>query len=129
MLKWTLEAKGLAQNVYDLNEIMKRFPGVDLIDRVRPWQVKMWGVDGKRTKFQVAMDVANAMVNLRRPSSQQTAGHHRARDTEGARPHQGEQRVARVVARCAVDRSNACAAARYGLRRAGRSRDRRAEEK
>lgn len=64
MFKWTLKQKGLAQNVYDLNEIMKRFPGVDMIEPLRPWQVKMWGVDGTRPKFKVAMDVANAMEKL-----------------------------------------------------------------
>lgn len=64
MLKWTLKKAGLPQDLFDLNDVMKRFPGIDLISKVRPWQVKMWGVNSKRSKWEVAMDIANAMVDL-----------------------------------------------------------------
>jgi hypothetical protein len=64
MLKWTLKQKGLAQHVFDLNNISKRFPGVDLISSIRPWQIKMWGVKGTGSKFDVAMKIANEMVLL-----------------------------------------------------------------
>jgi hypothetical protein len=66
ILKWQLEQKGLKGHVLDLNQkpFRKNFPGIDLMSSVRPWQVKMWGVTSKGSKFDVAMSIANAMVDL-----------------------------------------------------------------
>jgi hypothetical protein len=65
MFRWMLEQKGVVGEVFDFNrEISKRFPGLDLIDQTRPWQVKMWGVNDKRGAYDVANSIANEMVKL-----------------------------------------------------------------
>ena len=64
MLKWTLKQSALPWRVFDVNEISKRFPGIDLMSSIRPWQVKMWGVDARVTKFEVAERIVRAMELL-----------------------------------------------------------------
>lgn len=64
MLKWTLNHTGLPWGLYDVYEISKNFPGIDLMSSIRPLQVKTFGIDAKVTKFEVAMRIANEMERL-----------------------------------------------------------------
>jgi hypothetical protein len=64
MLQWTLKKNGLARHIFDLNDISKRFPGLDLIDEVRPRQIRMWGINTKGPKYKVARDIAGAIVKM-----------------------------------------------------------------
>jgi hypothetical protein len=64
MLKWTLKQSGLPWDPFDVNEIRKNFPGIDLMSSIRPLQVKIFGIDAKASKFEVAMRIVNAMESL-----------------------------------------------------------------